>query len=1090
MISKFSLIRLCRRNRLPLTVFIVSSLLTVGSWQYALHLDELQAGHRFDNIAQDYQQDLSDRFNTYLRALVDLRGLFDSSRYISRTEFDAFMQSTNLIEDFPGITRIGYSPLVQTSEIAAFEARAKGEGFANFRLKSIRKEESFFPVLYAYPLTNRIKTDIVGLDLAELPNRRDAMILARDTNRPVVTRKISLPSDLHHNPAIGIYLPVYRHGASHNTLAERRRALAGFVFEGFTMEDLLRGAFGQSFINNIDLKIYDGLQQTPAALLYQTHGAGGATTHSDILRAKHTATIRVANNDWSVVFTSKPGFYQANRTQTPTVVLFSGLLTTLLLTGIAAQISSRRRLAWAKEEQNQHFHSLFDQNPYAVFSLDLLGCFTSVNDASVKLAGLNKDELLGMHFGQLVAQNSVNDALFLFTEAKKGIPQQGEVTITHPSGKLVHLNVTSLPIVVQGRIIGVFGIAKDITEQVLAESENRRMQHLLDTIIDNIPVMLFVKEAKDLRFVVWNKAGEKLTGFPREEVLKKTDCDLFSKESADYFRETDRRVLKSGNFLDIAEEAIQTSKGTRLLHTKKVPFSMEGAQYLLGVSEDITEKKRAQEALHESEARFRAIFEQAPVGINQVDLNNVPLRVNQKLLDIVGYSFEELKTKTLLHDLTHPDDLDYSQEYDRKIKAGELDRYSIEKRYIRKDGSIVWVHLTKTTIQDTDGKPVFLIALVEDITERRQAEAQIRKQQQLLSTIVDTLPLNLFIRDREERFVLINKYAASTVGRPKEEVIGKRLADVFPHQVVESFRAHDVIVWNSQKTLLIEERIHQLGDEKYVLAGKLPLYLEGESPLLLGYSIDITERKRAEDALQRAHDELEDKVRERTEELNNAYQTLRKLSSHMQVAREDERTRIAREVHDEMGGVLTAIKIDISMLKQRQEANDQVATPELDRTLQLVDTAVTSLRRIITDLRPSILDTLGLQAALEWQLQEFEKRTKVRCSFQMKGDEYELDDGRATAVFRIFQEALTNVAKHAQATRLDVFGKVTEDEIIIKIKDNGVGITKERCLNSGAFGILGMQERARIFNGSVRVAGEPSKGTSVLIKFPLICKHR
>lgn len=958
MFHKANILHLIRRNRLPAVVFLVSALLTLGSWQYATHLDKLQAKHRFDQVAQTYQQNLRDRFNTYLRSLVDLRGLFDSGRTISKSEFDAFVHSTDLIQGFPGITRIGYAPLVTAQGMAAFERRAQAQGIPGFRIKAARQESTYIPVFYAVPLTSYMQHHIIGLDLAELPNRWAAMMLARDTNQAVVTKRIALPSDSHHNPAIGIYLPVYRYGTRHDTLDERRSALAGFVFEGFQVGDLLRGVFGQDFTSHIDVKIYDGTQLEPAALLYKSSEAGVPAT--DSLHAQNIATLKIAHNVWTVVFTSKPGFYPSYRTRTPAVILLSGLLITLLLTGLAAQSNSRRRLAWAKEEQNQQFLSLFVHNPYAVFSLDLQGHFTRVNEASAKLAGLSAEELCGMHFGQLVEWASADIAMFLFEQAKRGIPQQGEVTISHASGKLTQLNVTSLPIIVRGKIIGVFGIAKDITEQ-----------------------------------------------------------------------------------------------------------------------------KRAEKALHESEACFRAIFEQAPVGINQVDLNNIPVQVNQRLLEITGYSFEELKEKTLLHGLTHPDDLERSLAYDSRIKTGEIDRYSIEKRYIRKDASVVWVHLTKTIIHSVAGKPQFLIAIVEDITEHKQSEVQIRKQQQLLSTIIDTLPLNVFIRNKEEKFVLINKYAAAMLGRSKEDVIGKYLADVFPKDTVARLREQDAKAWGTNAGAMVEESLYQLGTERYFLGGKLPLTLENEPPLLLGYSLDITERKRAEDALQRTNDELEDNVRARTEELNEAYQTLRNLSSHLQIAREEERTRIAREVHDEMGGVLTAIKIDTSLLKQQLETNERNAPAELDRMLQLIDTAVTSLRRIITDLRPSILDTLGLCAALEWQLQEFQNRTGIICSLRMEGAEFDIDDDRATAIFRIFQEALTNVAKHAQATSLNVYGIANDEKIVLKIIDNGIGIPRERRLNAESFGILGMKERARIFNGSVRIAGSPFKGTTVSIQFPL-----
>lgn len=834
--SKPQFLRLFRRNSLPAIVFLGALLLTLGGWQYALYLDRSQAEQQFKKLAQDYQQDLNDRFKTYLQVLVDLRGLFDSSQYISRTEFDGFMHSINLMQNFPGIRRIGYAPLVGDHEIPTFEARAQMEGFANYRIKSTQQATSYFPILYAYPINSRVEADILGLNLAGLPNRATAMAFARDANRLVVTRKIAMPSDLQHNPAIGFYLPVYRHGAPLQTLIERRQALSGFVFEGFRVEDLLRGVFGKGFINTIDLKIYDGTREAPATLLYQTSGRGTTAHRPDILSAKYIASVKVANNTWTLVFSSKPGFFKANRTSTPTVVLFSGLLTTLLLTGIAVLVNMRRRLAWSKEEQNQRFRSLFEQNPDAVYAFDRLGNFVDANEETARLAGLPRGVLLKKSFRDIIAPEGRGAAALRFDQARKGIPQSGETEILTPTGNRLTLNVSMLPIVVNGKITGVFGIAKDITE-----------------------------------------------------------------------------------------------------------------------------KKRVEEALRESEARLRGIFEQAPMGIMQLSLNNQLLRANQKFLDIVGYSFEELRAQKVVHLVTHPEDLQRSLVYEEMIRSGETDTYSMEKRYVRKDGSTIWVSLTKTAVKTADGNLQFLIAIIEDITGRKRTEA----------------------------------------------------------------------------------------------------------------------------ALQRAHDELEDKVRARTEELNNAYQTLKDLSSHLHMAREEERTRIAREVHDEMGGVLTAIKIDISMLKQQLEAQGRPAPGELSRTLELIDGAVTSLRRIITDLRPSILDTMGLWAAIEWQLQEFQQRTDITCSFQMEGIEKELGDDRATAVFRIFQEALTNVARHARASKLDVFGFASEDEVVIHIQDNGIGIREERLMASRSFGILGMHERARTFNGYVQIKGAPAKGTTVSIRFPL-----
>ncbi len=247
---------------------------------------------------------------------------------------------------------------------------------------------------------------------------------------------------------------------------------------------------------------------------------------------------------------------------------------------------------------------------------------------------------------------------------------------------------------------------------------------------------------------------------------------------------------------------------------------------------------------------------------------------------------------------------------------------------------------------------------------------------------------------------------------------------------------------------------------------------------------DITERKRAEEVLSRSRKELEILVRERTAELTMMNDQLRNLSAHLEDAREDERTRIAREIHDDLGQSLTALKIDLSLLRKRLPPEQKAAIERAESMDVLVEATIQSVKRISMDLRPGILDHLGLTAAIEWQAEEFEKRTGIPCRVVFEPEEISLDKDRTTTVFRIFQEVLTNAARHAEATKISVLLAEQADGLMLHVEDNGKGITEKELSDPNSLGLLGMRERVNTWGGSLSISGSRGKGTSVTVLIP------
>lgn len=230
---------------------------------------------------------------------------------------------------------------------------------------------------------------------------------------------------------------------------------------------------------------------------------------------------------------------------------------------------------------------------------------------------------------------------------------------------------------------------------------------------------------------------------------------------------------------------------------------------------------------------------------------------------------------------------------------------------------------------------------------------------------------------------------------------------------------------------------------------------------------------------------LENQQKSVEKELRRSQEQLRNLSSRLHSMVEEERTRISREIHDELGQLLTILKMELSWLKKRLPKKETLLRDRTKSMAKLVDTTVQTLRKISTELRPGVLDDLGLTAAIEWQVQEFQSRTGMRCHFIVRPEEILLDPDRSTAVFRIFQETLTNIVRHANADEVAILLEKTEENLILEVKDNGRGITQSQITNSKSLGLLGIRERALLWGGTVQINGVPGKGTIITVQIPL-----
>ncbi|MFN8254037.1 MAG: PAS domain S-box protein, partial [Ferruginibacter sp.] len=594
-------------------------------------------------------------------------------------------------------------------------------------------------------------------------------------------------------------------------------------------------------------------------------------------------------------------------------------------------------------------------------------------------------------------------------------------------------------------------IEKDYSTVALLESEQKYR-----TLVDQASDAIFIADVNG-QFITVNSSAARLSQFTVEELQQKNFSDFALmedlKKNPYHFEElragktvVTERLMKrrDGSVLDIEITAKLLSDGRLLVFVR-----------------DISERKKADKIIKDSEARYRAFFENSMDGILLGAPDGAIYAANPAACYIYGRSEEELCAagRSALFD---PNDSSLDDFLEERKQTGRTRKELMQKR---KDGSLFPAEISSSIFTDSQGEQRTII-LIRDISDRVRANNEILKEKNLSDSIINSLPGVFYLYSYDWKFIRWNRNFEERTGYSSTEIEKMHPLEFFsPDDHLDiTDKIKNVFVTGEEKAEIMVST--KTGDRfPYFLTGKLIDY-EGK-PSLLGIGFDISERLKAQ------------------EEVRQTNEQLRLLTSHLQQVREEERKRIAREIHDELGQQLTAIKMDVAWMDKNTSDENGVIKNKLKNIIGLLDSSNLSVRHILKELRMGVLDDYGLVEALQWLGRQFSSNTGIPVTFTSTESIIKADENISICIFRVYQEALTNITKHAAAG--NVWGSLTCENgfVCLSIKDDGKGFDPDTLKNNFTFGIIGLKERVTALRGVFELSSSPGNGTVITVKIPV-----
>jgi PAS domain S-box-containing protein len=384
---------------------------------------------------------------------------------------------------------------------------------------------------------------------------------------------------------------------------------------------------------------------------------------------------------------------------------------------------------------------------------------------------------------------------------------------------------------------------------------------------------------------------------------------------------------------------------------------------------------------------------------------------------------------------------------------------------VTRDGREIAVEHSAAPILAGKGEVIGAVLVFRDVAKRRQEQIETAEQAALLELTQDSV----FVIDMKGTVLFWSRGAEAMLGYSKSQAAGKISHDLLRtefQQPLDEIRAELIRVGHWEGDIIT----HAQDGRRIAMASRWALQWakRDQAPRVLVINSDITERKLGEEALVLQKEQL------------------RALAERLQCVREEDRKQVARDLHDQIGQILTAIKMDMTWMIRHLPESESMVLGRLTESIQLINDGVKAVRTICSGLRPGVLDDLGLAAAIEWQASEFSSRNGIPCEVSVPPVDLHLDGDRATATFRIFQECLTNVIRHAQAKLVRITLCQEEENILLVVSDDGIGFHESDLPSAfGSLGLLGMKERAQFCGGEVQISSSVGNGTTVTVRVPV-----
>jgi len=766
---------------------------------------------------------------------------------------------------------------------------------------------------------------------------------------------------------------------------------------------------------------------------------------------------------------------------TSKIPLLDGQQNIIGLIGISRNITSQKKYEETIINERLLLKTIIDNIPDCIYTKNASFQKTLANKAEVKLMGVNSEaDVLGKDDYSFYPKELAD----IFTADDKIILETGkpllfkEELMFDKDGKKRWILSSKIPLRDKDNVVtGIVGVSRDITENKQYAELIQNERKLLRAVIDNIPDAIYIKDLSGKKTLA-NMAEVRITGAASEaELIGKTDYDIFPFDVAESYTEDDRLVMQEGKPLINREGTLVDKDGsTHWLVASKLPLYDNNNDIigLLGVGRDITNRKRAEEALLESESFLRQTQAIAQLGTYTYDLIKGEWICSDVLDSIFGIEANAEKTVESWTLIIQPNFREEMWEYLSNHVVTNKNKFDKKYKIIRQnDKEERWVHGIGELVFNEEGNPIKLIGTVQDITNRKNLAEKLRKSENLYRSTLTASPDIIAAVDINGYITMISPNGLLFYGCEKEEtIIGHRFTDFIAPEDIEKAKSNFLMSFTTQ--LGAKEYSIQKADGSRVqteIKADIIRDRDGEPTGMVIIIRDITDRKKWE------------------AELSKAQEQMKKFAAHLQNIREEERLEIARELHDELGQILIAIKIDMGMLKQNilrcPESNvtDGIIT-KFDQLFVLVDSTINTTRKIMTDLRPEVLYLLGFIEAAKLQVTKFHERYDIKCNFETEITNLELNQQQSVALYRIVQEALTNIAKHANATQVKVRMMANGDKLILQISDNGIGIKENYKSKQDSYGLIGMQERAFLLDGEFTIAGREGLGTVVKVEIP------